>query len=109
MFTLATERTFSWPVTVKVPVDGGQFADAPFDCTYKLVEQDELEAVIAGKVREADFLMKTVVGWKGVHDAAGAELPFSLEALERMVRIPYARSAMMTGYYEAMAGARRKN
>ena len=111
MFTLKTEHTFSWPVRIKVPMDGGQFADATFDCTFRALEQGRLEALIQGQIGETDFLKEAVVGpWEGVQDAAGETLPFSEKARDQMIAIPYVRKAMIVAYREAMNGeAVRKN
>lgn len=109
MFKLETERTFKWPVTVKVPVDGGEYATAPFDATFRLVSQEEIDQYTAGQISDRDFLKLNTVGWSGVQNADGSDLPFSQEALGRMIGIPYVRSAMMLSYLEAMAGSRRKN
>lgn len=109
MFKLEKERTFTWPVKIKVPTDGGVFADAGFDCKFKLVSQDEIDDFVAGKVSERDFLKANIVGWTGVQDDQDRELPFSEAARDSMIGIPYVRVALMGAYLEAMSGARRKN
>lgn len=111
MFVLKTEHTFSWPVRVRVPMDDGQFADATFDCTFKALGQERLEALVAGEISETDLLREAAVGpWQGVEDAAGDALPFSEAARDRLLSIPYVRRAMIEAYREAMSGqAVRKN
>ncbi|WP_316978050.1 hypothetical protein [Shumkonia mesophila] len=111
MFILKTEHTFSWPVRAAVPVDGGQFAEATFDCTFKALPQARLEALVKGEISETEFLREAAVGpWTGVESPAGGDLPFSEAARDQVIAIPYMRLAMIRAYREAMSGeAVRKN
>lgn len=106
MFVLKTERTFSWPVNIKVPTDGGQFATATFDCTFKLIDVERLKATA---LEDDKFLKEVIVSWAGVEDSNGQALPFSEDARDKMIGIPYVRTALVAAYQEALSGARRKN
>lgn len=109
MFTLAKERSYFWPVKIKVPIDGGQFADASFDCKFKLLDQARLVEVAMSGIGDDAFLREVMVDWKGVQDEQGRELPFSETARDAMIGIPYARDAIVLAYNEAISGSRRKN
>lgn len=105
MFVMKTEHTFTWPVRIKVPVDGGEFKDATFDCTFRTCDHEDFMAIVDGRISEADFLRKVTVGpWSGVEDASGKEMPFSEAARDRLIAIPYVRTALVRAYREAMSG-----
>lgn len=106
MFVLDKERIVKWPVVIDVPVDGGELKPHQIEMSFRLIDGAELPK----DSRVTDF----IVGWDGVFNpgfdgAAPEPLPFSAEALARLMRRPYAARAVVLAYQECFLGARRKN
>jgi len=109
MFKLKTEHTYSWPVTVQIPADGGKFTKSTFDATFKVIPQDRIDTILRGGNVDSELLREVTIGWKGVQDEDGNELPFSEDARDKLLSIPYARAALVEAYLDSLAGSRRKN
>lgn len=112
MFKLSQSATFWWPVEVSLPIDGGKFAKETFDVQFERYTQEKIlemrTQIEAGKVTDAGFVRSVVQGWRGVTDE-GAEVPFSVGALEQLLNIPGTAAAIVMAFMEAHAGAARKN
>jgi hypothetical protein len=113
MFKIAeAPLTYTWPVTVSIPANGGKYTKATLTAEFQALDQDRIDAIIGGEAEiDADLLTECLVGWKGVQDADGAELPVSDEGRVRLLKIPYVRSALVRAFFESISGgaARRKN
>lgn len=112
MFKLAQKTSYTWPVTVHIPADGGRFTKAGFDAEFKALPQERIDDYLAGRGNddEADFLNEVVIGWKGVADDAGADVPYSEDAKPKLLAIPYVRTALVRAFFESITGgAKRKN
>ncbi|MBF0093991.1 MAG: hypothetical protein HQL34_05540 [Alphaproteobacteria bacterium] len=110
MFKLTTHHSYSWPVIVQTPVDGGKFTKATFDATFKVIPQERIDAIVRGGNVDAELLCEVTQGWKGVQDDDGQDLPFSEEARDRLLSVPYVRAGLVDAYLDSLSGgARRKN
>lgn len=114
MFKIAQNPTYQWPVTVHIPQDGGKFMKATFTAEFRALAQERIDAVIAearGGDSDADLMSECLIGWSGVADADGTDLPYSDEAKARLLDIPYVRAALATAFFASISGdeARRKN
>lgn len=110
MFKIEKALTVKWPVTVNIPRDGGRTTKATFNADFKLLEQDELDAVMEhGGDREIGCAV--LVGWDGVADDNGAPIAFSEDARDALLKIPYVRAALVGAYFQCASGreAARKN
>jgi hypothetical protein len=109
MFKIVSSAEFSWPIKVQVPVDG-RHAEQVFSARFKKVDRDRLVELQSGDPdAEEAFLSEVVVGWEGVGDEQGNPLPFTPENRRLLLNVPYARTAVIEGYFEALGGRRRKN
>lgn len=113
MFVLATGSVYSWPVTVQIASSGGKFDKFTFDLTFKRVTQSRLKDILGAEdmktLSDAEFCKEIVLGWKGVVDENHAEIPFSMEALDKLLEIPMVAKAIVTAYLESVAGSKPKN
>lgn len=109
MFKVAQKRTVAWPVTVRVPQDGGRTLNATFGAEFDVLTTEEAEEAIRdGK----DLLDVQLVGWDGrVKDENDQPLPFGADAKKRVLSIPYVRQALFEALGEINSGraAARKN
>ncbi len=112
MFKIAQNPSYKWPVAVHIPADGGKFVKATFTAEFRALAQSEMDNVLADirdGDRDADFAGECLIGWSGVQDADGADLPFSDEAKARLLNIPYVRAAVVAAFFDSITGGRRKN
>lgn len=105
--------TFSWPVKVQLPRDGGGFESATFDAVFKRLTRSQAEEmgqqVFAGQLAGVDAVRSILVGWSGVVDGSDA-IPFSETNRERLLEIPGTAVAIFAAFTDAMDGkARAKN
>lgn len=105
MFKLSesTDPITDWPVEVNKPVSGGKVQRHTFKADFLVLPVDEL-----AEVADED-LHKVIVGWSGVADHEGNELPYSVENLQRLLRISYVRVGLLAAYRNCLAGFRGKN
>lgn len=110
MFVLKREHTYTWPVEVRVPQDGGTYATQKLEATFRLLDQSRTDDVLERRqALDADFAREVWIGWDGVEDEAGKPIPFSAEAREQLLGIPYVRAALVRAYFESVLGAPAKN
>ena len=111
MFKIAKDHSFTWPVDVYMPVDGGRTDHKKFVARFRPASVSRSAEVLAA-VREAslerldelDLLKEVLIGWEGVADEDGAEIPFSAEARDTLIDIVYVRAGLLDAYVKATAG-----
>jgi hypothetical protein len=112
MFKLDQSQTYAWPVTVQIPVDGGRYVAETFDAHFKRLPQAQLEALrkaaLDGALTDLGFAHTVMGGWAGVTDG-GADVPFSVAALEQLLQIPGTAAAIVEAFVASQTGAPRKN
>lgn len=112
MFKIVQNPTYSWPVTVELPTDGGKTEKATFDAEFKRLTQsrvDEIrQAVERGEMRDSDLAREALVGWSGVVDADGP-VPYSEKARDQLLDIPMVSTAIVMALLGSLNGAKRKN
>jgi hypothetical protein len=98
--------TFRHKVTARVPIDGG-YRDEVFGVKYRLASRPDAD-MSTDPLRD-DFLRDVVIECEDLVDEAGQPLPWSDEVREALFTLPWARLAVITGYFTAVTGARTKN
>jgi len=103
-FTIDPAPTIEWPVTVDLPVDGGESGAFQFTGIFKRLPEAELDKLLGvdvGAIHEspeakekriqdvlrenAELFPSLLAGWKGVKTASGEEAAFSVESLQAQV------------------------
>lgn len=117
-FVLKQSETYSWPVTLDIPVDGGRHERQTFDGEFKRLPQSKVGAMITelSKLEELGDLERIteiageiLVGWSGVTADDGKDIPFSQKALQQLLEVPFLAVAVMKAYVDSLKGAKRKN
>lgn len=112
-FVLKQSDTYAWPVTFDIPVDGGRHEKQTFDVQFKRMPQkwirDIAKKIDADEVFDVDVAREVVLGWSGITDDAGKEVPFSQKALDQVLDVPTLASAMVLAYFNSVAGVKAKN
>lgn len=118
MFVINQSPTFKWPVTFKLPADGGKHDSFPVTLVLKRLPQSEIKALTAGATEANPDLVSTdeafaravLAGWEGVVDDEKKPVDFTPHALEQFLDIPLVASTIALAYLEAIQGGlKRKN
>jgi hypothetical protein len=108
MFTIQDDPQFTHTVKVQVPVDGG-FKAQEFKATFRVVPPEETDRHDLHTTEGSTaFLRRVIVSLDDI-GADGQILPYSDELRDRVLARPYARTALATTYFKAIAGARAGN
>lgn len=124
-FVLKQSTTYSWPVTFKLPADGGKFEKQTFDAEFKRLPQariNEIQVEVQARVKASERNESTtdgindqsiadeiLVGWSGVVDGDGDEVPFSAANKQQLLDIPTVASAIIVAYFDSLTGVKAKN
>lgn len=120
MFSIAVNQQYPTPVEVEIPNGNGKSTKHTFVVHFKRKSQAELDEIHrrlnAMQLRDGeellsdDELMKEVlVGWEGVHDAAGAPLDFNEENMASLLNIYPVRPTLVTAFFGSIKTSKRKN
>jgi hypothetical protein len=113
MFKIVQNATYTWPVTVELPTDGGKTEKQTFDAEFKRLTQtrvDEIrQSVERGEMRDSELAREAMVGWSGIVDGDGGQVQFSEKSRDQLLDIPQVSGAVVTALLSSMSGAKRKN
>tara|TARA_R110002020_G_scaffold424560_1_gene633810 strand:- start:788 stop:1132 length:345 start_codon:yes stop_codon:yes gene_type:complete len=112
-FVLKKSNTYKWPVSVDVPVDGGKHERVTFDVEFKDLTQSRLleiaELSAEGNLTDVEIAREVIMGWVGIEDEDGEELPYSMTKRDELLDVPMMATAIAGAYLESKQGAKRKN
>lgn len=113
-FVLSKSVTIKWPVTVEIPADGGKLDKQTFEVEFKKLSKSELEKFFEGSredgATDVTLCCDIMVGWSGVSEADGSHIPFSKEAVARVLDAePKIGAAIIGAFLESRTGSRIKN
>lgn len=101
------EKIVKWPVTVRVPIDGGRSTEETFTGHFKLLTKSRADELDAGTVYE--LLSEVLVGWDGVLDEDGADVAFTPDHRDALFEFQHTRDGVLEAYRRAAAGGKSKN
>ena len=94
-FVVKQPETIGLDVNVKLP-DGSKQS---FSIEAKYLSMSERKAFLKeineSEIEDIDVFKRLIVGWRGVREESGEDIPYGTEALERLVDIPCVYDAMM--------------
>tara|TARA_Y100001938_G_scaffold118056_1_gene163033 strand:+ start:907 stop:1251 length:345 start_codon:yes stop_codon:yes gene_type:complete len=112
-FKLDESGTYTWPVTVEVPADGGKYLKQTFKLEFKRITQTRLleigKDIESGKITAIELSKEVTVGWEGIDDDNGKEIAFTQSKFKKLLDRPLVANAIGTAFLEANFGAKRKN
>ena len=130
LFVIDTNPAVNWPVTVKLPADGGTFVEYQFTARIRVLAEADYAALAPVATNTPDVIVPAaptwheiladnarqfaslVVGWEGPTDTEGNPVPFTPEALKSQVLGPRGKE-LSAGLWQAISevrfGARLKN
>lgn len=113
MFRLDASDTYWYPVTVEIPVDGGKFAKSTFDAQLKRLARTEVMEIMRrirdGETTDAEVACAVLVGWRGVCDRDGNEIPFSEGARDQLLDVHPVCPSVIQAWAESLRGGKKGN
>lgn len=112
-FVLSQSESYTWPVAVEFPISGGRFDKQTFDAEFRRLPQARIreiwDAIQAGEMTDDDLCNEVVIGWAGIQDAKGNDVPYSEKAKTDILNVPLVASSIVTAWLDSLAKAKRKN
>jgi hypothetical protein len=121
-FVLKQSASYTWPITLILPVDGGRREKHTFDGEFKRLPQTRINEIVRlaremerGRLNEDEALedqdaaREILAGWSGVVDDDGKEVPFSDGTLSQLLEIPTVAGQIVRAWFESLEVAKRKN
>ena len=122
-FVLKQSDTYTWPITLVIPVDGGRREKHTFDGEFKRLPQTRINEIvrIARATERNRFdaeeevledqaaCAEILVCWSNVVDDDGNEIPFSVSALDQLLELPTIAGQIVRAWFESLEVAKRKN
>ena len=120
-FVLKQTASYTWPVPLLIPVDGGRREKHSFDAEFKRLPQSRINEIIKlarslelGRADEESLDDKTaakeiLIGWAGITDDSGKDVPFSEAALDQLLEIPTIAGQIIRAWFNSMEVAKKGN
>ncbi len=109
MFKVSQNPLFVHEVDVSVPVDGGHSTER-LKVRYRVVDISKIENINLNVIKDQDKYLDLIVdGFEELVDDDDKPVKSPASHMKTLLGLPFIRTAVMAGYMEAMAGAKRKN
>lgn len=120
-FVLKQSASYTWPVPLLIPVDGGRREKHSFDAEFKRLPQSRINEIIKlaralelGRAEDETLDDKTaarevLIGWSGITNDDGKDIPFSESALDQLLEIPTVAGQIIKAWFGSMDVAKRGN
>jgi len=124
-FVLDQSSSYSWPVSLRLPADGGKREKSSFDAVFQRLPQtriNEIQQLVQQRVKAVEsgedldngvtdqsIADEILVGWSGVVDADGDEVPYSETLKAQLLDVPMMASALIEAYFASLVELKRKN
>ena len=121
-FVLKQSATYTWPITLIIPMDGGRRDKHTFDGEFRRLPQSRINEIIKltraaerGRLNDDEELLdqdaakEILAGWSGVVDDDAKEIPYSENALAQLLDIPTVACQIVRAWFDSLDVAKRKN
>lgn len=121
-FTLKQSASYSWPITLIIPADGGRRDKHTFEGEFRRLSQTRINEIISAAramergratddeiIEDQDAAKEILIGWSGVVDDEGEAIPFGDTSLGQMLEIPTVAGQIVRAWFESLDTAKRKN
>lgn len=124
-FVLKQSATYKWPVSFRVPTDGGKYERQSFDAEFNRLPQsriNEIQTEVQARIKAAEkgeaaegdisdisIADEVLAGWDGIVDDEGEEVPYSKTSKAELLNVPGLAGSIIEAYFESIAGKKTKN
>ena len=121
-FKLTQTATYTWPMKIVLPTDGGRRETHSFDAVLRRLPQSRINEIIKlakamdrnrsdndEELSDQDAAREIIADWSGVVDDDGESIPFSEASLTALLEIPTVAGQIIKGWFESLDGSKRKN
>lgn len=124
-FVLNQSQSYSWPVSIQLPADGGKREKSSFDALFKRLPQsriNEIQQLVQQRIKAAErgeeldngvtdqtIAAEILVGWAGILDADGDDVPYSEAVKAQLLDVPMMTGALIEAYFTSLVELKRKN
>ena len=124
-FVLKQSDSYTWPVSIKLPANGGKRERQTFDAEFKRLPQSRinemqelvqkrLKATERGEEPAVDISDQSIadeilVGWEGIVDGDGEPVSFSQASKAMLLDVPMMATALINAFFESLVELKRKN
>jgi hypothetical protein len=124
-FVLNQSQSYSWPVSIQLPADGGKRQKSSFDALFKRLPQsriNEIQQLAQQRIKAAErgeeldngvtdqtIAAEILVGWAGILDADGDDVPYSEAVKAQLLDVPMMAGALIEAYFTSLVELKRKN
>lgn len=124
-FVLNQSQSYSWPVSINLPADGGKREKSSFDALFKRLPQsriNEIQQLVQQRIKSAErgdeldngvtdqsIAAEILVGWSGILDADGDDVPYSEAVKAQLLDVPMMAGALIEAYFTSLVELKRKN
>lgn len=124
-FVLNQSQSYSWPVSIQLPADGGKREKSSFDALFKRLPQsriNEIQQLVQQRIKAAErgeeldngvtdqtIAAEILVGWAGILDADGDDMPYSEAVKAQLLDVPMMAGALIEAYFTSLVELKRKN
>ena len=124
-FVLNQSQSYSWPVSIQLPADGGKREKSSFDALFKRLPQsriNEIQQLVQQRIKSAErgdeldngvtdqsIAAEILVGWSGILDADGDDVPYSEAVKAQLLDVPMMAGALIEAYFTSLVELKRKN
>jgi hypothetical protein len=124
-FVLKQSDSYTWPVSIKLPANGGKRERQTFDAEFKRLPQsriNEIQLQVQQRMKAAErgddtgegisdqsIADEVLVGWDGIVDGDGEPVPFSKGSKAQLLDVPMMAGAIIEAFFESLVEAKRKN
>lgn len=124
-FVLEQSPTFSWPITIREPQDGGRYRSHTFEAVFARLPASRLEEVLLEyqRIRSAaardelitaiptkEIATEILVGWSGIFEPDNTtQVPYSESAKAKLLEVATVADVLVATYIESIEKAKAKN
>ncbi len=124
-FVLKQSDSYTWPVSIKLPANGGKRERQTFDAEFKRLPQSRINEIqrevqlrikatergedVPDGVSDQSIADEILVGWDGIIDGDGEPVPFSQASKAMLLDVPMMAPALINAFFESLVELKRKN
>jgi len=112
-FILAQKPSYTWPVKYTAAGDNGKTQSSDFLAEFKRLPQSRLDEIYqraqTETIDDEAFIAEILLGWSGIKDADGQDVPFNDLHRRVLLDLPGMRAAIVDAFFHSIRGAPRKN